>query len=221
MKLARSLVDVGRKMKAKVMVLITDMEQPLGRAIGNALEVRECIDSLHGRGPSDLEDLSIALASHMIHLGRGARTLRQASKMASEAVTSGRAAQRFREIIRIQGGNERVIDDADLLAISERTQTFRASTAGFVTRCDAKLLGLASSALGAGRNRVEDSIDPSVGIYLDKKVGERVSKGEPLCRIYWNDEARLREALPLIKRAYEIKSRPRKPRPLIQAVVTR
>src|SRR5205814_3271644 len=104
-----------------------------------------------------------------------------------------------------------------LLPRASTVQPFRASAAGFVTRCDAKLLGLASNALGAGRQRMDDTIDPAVGIYLEKKLGDKVARGEALCQIHWNDERRLRDALPLIKRAYEIKTRPLPARPLVHA----
>src|SRR3989454_6584898 len=188
--LSRSIVDVCRAMKTKIVVLITDMEQPLGRAIGNALEIRECIEFLNGRTPEDLETVTIALAAQMIRLGGQARSIDHASKLAYEAVSKGEAAKRFRQIIAAQGGDERVMDNLDLLPRAAHTQDFRAKTTGFVVRCDAKSLGLASNTLGAGRNRVEDSIDPAVGIYLDKKLGDRVVKGEVLCRIHWNDERR-------------------------------
>jgi pyrimidine-nucleoside phosphorylase len=145
--LSRSLVDVCRAMKTKIVVLITDMEQPLGRAVGNALEVRECIEFLNGRTPEDLETVSIALAAHMIRLSGRTRSVEQASKMAYEAVSKGEAAKRFRQIIRAQGGDERVVDDPDLLPKAAHRQDFRARVAGFVTQCDAKLLGLASNAL--------------------------------------------------------------------------
>ncbi len=217
--LSRSIVDVCRAMKTKIVVLITDMEQPLGRAIGNALEIRECIEFLHGRTPEDLETVTIALAAHMIRLGGQARSLDHASKLAYEAVSKGEAAKRFRQIIRAQGGDERVMDNPDLLPRAVHTQDFRAKKSGFVARCDAKRLGLASNALGAGRYRVEDPIDPAVGIYLDKKVGDRVVKGDVLCRIHWNDEQRLPQAVELIEEAYEIKNKPSPRRPLIHAVL--
>ena len=113
--LSHSIVDVCRAMKTKIVVLITDMEQPLGRAIGNALEIRECIEFLNGRTPEDLETVTIALAAHMIRLGGQARSLDHASKLAYEAVSKGEAAKRFRHIIRAQGGDERVMDNPDLL----------------------------------------------------------------------------------------------------------
>jgi pyrimidine-nucleoside phosphorylase len=218
--LAESIVYVCRKMKTKSVVVISDMDQPLGRAIGNALEVQESIDCLNGKAPADLMELCIALSAHMIHLGGRARTAVQAARMAREAVAKGDAAKRFREIIRLQGGSERVMDDSGVLPKASHVQVVKSAVSGFVTRCDAKRMGLASNALGAGRLRIDDAIDPAVGIYLLKKVGDKVSRGEPLCEVHWNDKARLGEALPLIKEAYEIKSRAVKPRPLIHRVFT-
>jgi len=217
--LARSIVDVCGRMKTRIVVLITDMEQPLGRAIGNALEIRECIGFLKGDGPEDLETVSIALAAHMIRLGGRARSIGQASKMAYEAVSKGHAAERFRQIIHAQGGDARVVDNPDLLPRASNIQEFRSRSNGFLTRCDAKLLGLASNTLGAGRNRVEDIIHPAVGLYLERKLGDRVKRGEVLCQIHWNDESRLRNAMPLIERAFETRTRPVRTRPLIHAVL--
>jgi len=217
--LARSIVDVCRSMKTKTVVLITDMEQPLGRAVGNALEIRECIDFLHGKTPDDLETLSMALAAHMVRLGGRAKSLEAASRLAYEEVSKGGAAKKFREIIRAQGGNDGVVDDPDLLPKAAHIHVFRATVEGFVTRCDAKLLGLACNALGAGRNRVDDVIDPAVGLYVEKKLGDRVRRGDVLCQVHWNDQKRLRKAITLIEPAFEIQSRPAPSRPLIHAVL--
>ena len=217
--LARSIVSVCRAMKTRIVVVITDMEQPLGRAIGNALEIRECIEFLHGKAPEDLETVSLTLAAYMIRLGGRARTIAQASKLAYEAVSKGAAADRFRQIIREQDGDERVIDNPNMLPRAKHVEEFTARSKGFVSRCDAKLLGLASNALGAGRNKVEDTIDPAVGLYLKKKLGDPVARGETLCEIHWNDEKRFQRALPLIEEALEVKTRPGQNRPLIHAVL--
>jgi len=217
--LARSLVDVCRKMKTKIVVLITDMEQPSGRAIGNAIEIRESIEFLKGNAPDDLERICMALAAHMVRLGGRARSAGQASKLAYEAVSKGEALKRLRAIICAQGGDDRIIDNPDLLPRAAHVQEFRSRIRGFVTRCDAKLLGLASNALGAGRTRLDDGVDPSVGLYLEKKIGDRVREGEVLCRIHWNDKQRLHDAAPLVEEAFEIKARPAKGRPLIHAVL--
>ena len=137
-------------MKTRIVVLITDMEQPLGRAIGNALEIRECVEFLQGRTPEDLETVSLALAAHMIRLGGRAKSIQQAFRMAYEAVSSGAAADRFRQIIQAQGGDAMVVNRPDLLPKSSFLATFNSPRDGYVSRCDAKLLGLASNALGAG-----------------------------------------------------------------------
>ena len=217
--LSRSIVDVCRAMKTKIVVVITDMEQPLGRAIGNALEIAECIRFLNGETPEDLETVTLSLAAHMIHLGGQARSLGHASKLAYEAVSKGAAADRFRQIIAAQGGDPRIMDDPSLLPQARHVEEVTAKRSGFVTRCDAKLLGLASNALGAGRSRFEDPIDLAVGIHLDRKLGDRVVKGDVLCRIHWNEEKRLEEARPLIEHAFEIKTKAVKRRPLIHAVL--
>ena len=217
--LARSIVDVSRKMKTKIVVLITDMEQPLGRAIGNALEIRECIEFLKGNTPEDLETVSLALAAHMIRLGGRAKTIQQALKMAYDAVSRGEAAERFRQIIQAQGGDSRVMDNPDLLPRTAFVDRYRSPSDGFVTRCDAKLLGLASNTLGAGRNRVDDVVHPAVGLYLERKAGDQVKRGDVLCQIHWNDEQRLSSARPLIEKAYEVRARPPEERPLIVAVL--
>jgi pyrimidine-nucleoside phosphorylase len=217
--LARSIVDVSRKMKMKIVVLITDMEQPLGRAIGNALEIRECIDFLKGNAAEDLETVSLALAAHMIRLGGRAKSLQQASKMAYEAVSKGAASDKFKQIIQAQGGDARVVDNPDLLPRTPFVDEFRSPRGGFVTRCDAKLLGLASNALGAGRDRVHDVVHSAVGLYLERKTGDAVKRGDTLCRIHWNDERRLQSAIALIEKAFEVKARPLPQRPLIHATL--
>jgi pyrimidine-nucleoside phosphorylase len=217
--LARSIVDVGQRMKTKVVVLITDMEEPLGRAIGNALEIYECIEFLKGNAPEDLETVSLTLAARMIHLGGRAKSMLQATNMAYEAVSRGAAIEKFREIISAQGGDVRVIDNPDLLPRAAHVEEFRSRANGFVTRCDARSLGMASNTLGAGRNRVDDIIHPAVGLYLEKKIGDQVSRGDVLCRIHWHDEERLKNAMPLIKQAFEVKAQPPNRRPLIHAIL--
>jgi pyrimidine-nucleoside phosphorylase len=217
--LARSIVDVCRRMKTKIVVLITDMDQPLGRAVGNALEIKECIEFLNGKTHEDLETISIALAARMIHLGGRARTIQHATKMAYEAVSKGAAAEKLRQIVRAQGGDERVLDDPDRLPRSRFVEELRSRSNGFVTRCDARLLGVASNALGAGRTRVDDDVEPAVGLYLEKKAGERVKRGDVLCQVHWNEERRLRAALPMIEQAFEVSPRPQTRGPLIHAVL--
>src|SRR5262249_21350527 len=136
-----------------------------------------------------------------------------------EAVSSGAAADRFKRIIQSQGGDARVVDDPNLLPRTAFVEKFQSSRDGFVSRCDAKLLGLASNVLGAGRNRVDDIVHPAVGLYLERKMGDPVKRGDVLCHIHWNDEKRLRKAIPLIQQAFEVKARPPRLQPLIHAVL--
>jgi len=219
MQLGRSIAGVCRKMKVGVVVLITDMEQPLGRAVGNALEVKECIDFLNGTAPEDLKTLALALAAEMIRLDGRVKTQREAERMASEAVSTGKARQRFLDIIAGQGGDIQTIENPDLLPKAKNVMAVEAKRSGVVVRADAKLLGRAANALGAGRLRTDDRIDPAVGLYLHKKTGERVERGETLCDVHWNDAIRLLDAIPLVEQAFEIGSRAGRRRPLIHAVL--
>jgi thymidine phosphorylase len=139
--------------------------------------------------------------------------------MAYEAVSKGSALERFREMIRLQGGDERVLYSTHFLARADNVREFRARSDGFVTRCDARLLGLASNALGAGRNRLEDTVDLAVGLHLHKKLGDRVSRGDVLCEIHWNQKNRFRDALPLVEEAFGVSAKPGHRRPLIHAVL--
>jgi pyrimidine-nucleoside phosphorylase len=218
MKLARSIAAVCREMQTGIVVLITDMEQPLGRAVGNALEVKECIEFLDGSAPEDLETVSLALAAEMIRLSGRAKNQREARRMAYEAVSSGKARRSFLNIVAGQGGDVRAIEDPNLLPKAKYVTPFKAKRAGIVVRADARVLGQAANVLGAGRLRTDDAIDPAVGLYLHKKNGERVRRGEPVCDIHWNDERRFEKAMPFITYAFSIGSRPPRPRPLIHAV---
>jgi pyrimidine-nucleoside phosphorylase len=216
--LARSVAAVCRRMGAGIVVLITDMEQPLGRAVGNALEVKECIEFLNGNVPEDLETVSLALAAEMIRLAGRAKTQREALRMAYEAVSSGKARRSFLNILAGQGGDIRAVEDPDLLPKAKHVTPLKAKRAGVVVRADAKLLGQAANALGAGRVRTDDVIDPAVGLYLHKKTGDEVRRGEPICDVHWNDEKRFESAMPLIVNAFDIGRRSPRRRPLIHAV---
>ena len=139
--------------------------------------------------------------------------------MAYDALSKGVAADKFRQMIRSQGGDERVVDNPDLLPRAGSTDEIRSPSHGFVTRCDARFLGLASNALGAGRTHVDDTVYRAVGLFLEKKSGDPVERGDVLCRIHWNDSQRLRKAMAFIDQAFEIQPHPPKHRPLIHAVL--
>ena len=219
MQLARSLIETGRRLRMQTTVLVTDMSQPLGRAVGNALEVRECLDFLEGKQPDDLATVTFALAARMILLGAVAKTEKDAARMAREAVSSGAARRRFFEIIQAQGGDVRVLENPGLLPKARHISFIKASRQGEILRADARKIGDGCNALGAGRTKLEDPIDPAVGVYLRKKVGDKTSWGEELCEIHWNDETRFRAAMPLLEEAFEIGRGPAKPRPLIHKVL--
>lgn len=218
-RLARSIVDICRATKTRVAALITDMEGPLGCAVGNALEVREAIEVLQGRGATDLRNLSILLSAYMLRMSGVTRSLPQAMRLAGRAIQSGSAFTRFRRIVEAQGGNPETIDEPNRLPKANHVEEFRSRETGYLQHADARLLGLASNALGAGRQKVTDSVDPAVGLWMRKKPGDRVEVGEPLCDIHWNERHRLKEAEALIESAFRVgRTRPR-PRPLVHAVL--
>jgi pyrimidine-nucleoside phosphorylase len=202
--LAELMVETGERMGKKVVALITDMDQPLGRYVGNALEVVECVEVLKGAGPADLMDLSLELAAWMIYLGDAAASLEEAKELSAKLIANGAAFRKFGEIVRLQGGNEKALDDLSLLPQAQNRVDISSAKAGHVTGMDCEKVGIASLVLGGGRERKEDNVDHAVGIVLHKKVGDRVAKGEALCTLYYNGSARLEEARELIASSYRI-----------------
>ena len=202
--LAETMVAIGRGMGKKVAALITDMEQPLGRSAGNALEIAECIETLKGRGPSDLESLSIELAAWMVSLGGKAASLDAARARVREALASGAGLERFRRVIELQGGNPRVCDDLSLLPQSVERVVVRSERDGRVSRLAARAIGHASMLLGGGRETVDGAIDPSVGFVFHKKVGDPVAIGEPIVTVHAGKASRRDEALARLKQAITV-----------------
>jgi pyrimidine-nucleoside phosphorylase len=218
-RLAESLVSIGNASGVKTEAIITAMEAPLGRAVGNALEVVECIEVLKGRGPADLVEVSIELTARMLVLGRVAGDRSDAERQARGAIQSGAGLERFRQIVEAQGGDPNVVDDyARLPHVADR-HLVAADRAGFVTRLDAELVGRASVALGAGRDRVEDPVDPAVGIMVVAKPGDAVRAGDPILELHFRDRARLDTAARLTGQAITIGDRPPPPARLIVAEV--
>jgi pyrimidine-nucleoside phosphorylase len=202
--LAESLVSIGSANGVKTEAIITRMDAPLGNAVGNALEVIECIEVLKGNGPADLIDVSIELAARMLVLGKVSGDLGAAKQKLRNAIASGAGLDRFRQIIEIQGGDPRVVDDYSRFPRAPHRHTVQADRAGYVVSVDAALVGRASVALGAGRDRVEDPVDFAVGIMVTAKPGDAVRAGEPLFDIHYRDRARLDTALALTARAVTI-----------------
>ena len=206
--LAELMVETGQRLGKRVSALITDMDQPLGRAVGNALEVAECIDVLNGHGPDDLRELSLVLSASMFLLGKRVCSVAEGRELAEQMITGGKARDKFREMIRLQGGNAAVVDDPGLLPQAKHQAEIKSPASGFVTGTMCEQFGTAGVLLGGGRARKEDSVDPAVGIIIHKKVGDQVSAGEALCTVYYNSPERLASAVPLIKKSYTITATP-------------
>jgi thymidine phosphorylase len=220
--LAELMVETGERMGKQVVALITDMDQPLGNMIGNSLEVVEVVDILRGRGPNDLRELCLELAGWMLHLGGVAATVAEGRQQSEKLIASGEALDKFRQMVELQGGDPRAIDDPKKLPQARHTMILSSAKDGYLASLQCEQIGTACVILGGGRERKEDSADPSVGIVLHKKVGDAVSTGEPLATIYYNAEARAARARQLIEESYQIADSPaQEKRPLIHRVIGR
>ncbi|MGB6429614.1 MAG: thymidine phosphorylase [Candidatus Acidiferrales bacterium] len=218
--LAELMVETGRRMGKQVVALLTDMDQPLGRTAGNAMEVQESIEVLAGGGPADLRELCLALAAWMLLFGERVKNVEEGKGVAAELIASGRAREKFREIVRQQGGDARVVDDPKLLRPAAHTLDVVAAADGYVAATQCEQLGVAVVVLGGGREKKEDSVDPAVGLVFHKRNGDRVARGEPLCTLHYNSDARLDEARRLVETAYIISQRPPAAgRPLVGRVI--
>jgi pyrimidine-nucleoside phosphorylase/thymidine phosphorylase len=219
-RLAQAMVGIGRRLDKRVQALITDMNQPLGFAIGNALEVMEVSQTLQKAGPADLTRLSLELAARMIHLGKRAETLDEARKIAEDKLMDGSAYAKFKAVVEAQGGNSQALDRFDLLPNATGMREVVTPRAGFVSAIMAEDIGRASQMMGAGRARKEDAIDPAVGVILEVKVGEKVDAGSVLCRLYYTNEEGLEEAAELVEDAFRISGTRPEERELILEVVS-
>ena len=207
-RLAETLVQVGRAGGKKVRAVLTAMDQPLGHCVGNALEVGESLACLRGQGPVDLMTVTFELGSHMLVLGGVAADLAEARRQLEQAIASGAALRKFREIVAAQGGDVGVVDDPARLPQASIKRPLRARQAGHVADVDAMGVALAALRLGAGRAKAEDRIDPAVGISGLVKVGDRVAAGDPLGLVHANDPTALAEANETLERAITIGDRP-------------
>jgi len=219
-RLAQMMVGIGRRLDKRVQALITDMSQPLGYAVGNALEVMEVSQTLQNAGPGDLTRLSLELAARMIFLGKITPTLDDAREMAQAKLLDGSGYLKFKDVIATQGGNPQVLDRFDLLPNATGAQEITTSRGGYISAIDAELIGQASSMVGAGRNAKEDSIDPAVGVMLEVKVGHKIEADSILCRIYYTNDEHLAEAAERVEEALKISQQPVEERDLILEVVS-
>jgi pyrimidine-nucleoside phosphorylase len=213
--LARTMIAIGTEMGRKVVALLTDMDQPLGRAVGNALEVVEAVEMLRGRAPADYTEVTLALTAEMLVLGGKADSLEAARARLQQAVADGSAVRKLQELVQAQGGDPRAIEDSTRLPQARATVDVVAPQDGFVTRIDTEAVGLAAVALGAGRQRVDSVIDPAVGFTLLRKVGEPIRSGDPVVRVHYNDPAPVQEVKERLAAAYHYGPQPPAPRPLV------
>jgi pyrimidine-nucleoside phosphorylase len=207
--LANAMVKIGNAVGRNTMAVISDMSQPLGLAIGNALEIKEAIDTLNGKGPKDLEELCLTLGSHMVYLAKKASSLDEAREMLKDAISSGKALETLKVFLKAQGGDDSVVDNPENLPQAAHTFELTADEDGYVSEIIADEIGTAAMILGAGRATKESEIDLAVGLMLNKKVGDQVSKGDSLVTIYSNTENvedvknRIRSAYTISKNAVD------------------
>ncbi|MSV29063.1 MAG: thymidine phosphorylase [Bryobacterales bacterium] len=218
-RLAQMMVGIGRRVDKRVQALITDMSQPLGYAVGNALEVMEVSQTLQGSGPADLTRLSIELAARMIFLARGAPSLDAARDIAQRKLVDGSAYRKFKQVIQAQGGNPAALDKFELLPNATGMREITTPRGGYVSMINAEGIGSASVLMGAGRGRKEDAIDHAVGVILEVKVGEKVEAGSVLCRLYYTKEESVEEAADLVEDSFRISGQKPEERELILEVV--
>ena len=219
-RLAQMMVGIGRRLDKRVQALITDMNQPLGYAVGNALEVMEVSQTLQNAGPVDLTRLSLELAARMIFLGKITKTLEEAREVAQAKLLDGSGYRKLKEVIAAQGGNPQVLDRFELLPNATGAREITTARAGYISAIDAELIGRASSMIGAGRDRKEDGIDAAVGVILETKVGQKIDAGAILCRIYYTNDANVEEAAEMVEDAFRISQNTPDERELILEVVS-
>ena len=216
--LAMTMVEIGKHMKKKVVALITNMDQPLGRYIGNALEIVETLDILKGRGPEDTTELTLRLGAYMLRSVNAVKDLEEGYELLKKKLYSGEGLRKFRQMVEAHGG------DWDYINSPEFTRTryvsyIRAQSAGYLSSYDTLTIGLAATILGAGRSKMDDEIDHRVGIIVHKKVGDRVEKGDLIFEVRANDEEKLHHAMEMLERSYKIIRRRVQPLQLIFEVI--
>lgn len=220
LELARTMIDLGADRGIAVVALITAMDRPLGRACGNALEVEEAIHTLRGEGPADVLSVTYALGAEMLVLGGASPDLDAARRAMEVAISSGKAARKLEAIIEAQGGNPAVVEDPSVLPQAGACELFLAPRAGVVARVEPRAVGRGVTALGGGRTRMEDAIDPSVGFVITAKPGDCVQAGEPLATVFARDRAGIETGLATLRQAIVISDEADLPLPLVSHRVT-
>ena len=219
-KLAKSMVEIGHLAGKKVIALITDMDVPLGKAIGNSLEVIEAVETLKGEGPEDLTEICIDIAANMLYMA-GKGTVKECEALAKKAIADGSALQILVKMVHAQGGNEKLLLDTSLFKKAAYDYEVKAPKTGYIEHVDTESYGMASLALGAGRAKKEDPIDYSAGITLEKKTGDFVKEGDVIAVLHTNKPESVKEAEERILKATEISSEPVEKKPIILGRIER
>lgn len=217
--MAELMIDIGRNAGRKMVAVISDMSQPLGQAVGNALEVEEAIQVLKGGGPEDLRQLCLELAGEMIWIGGRAESFQEGKETAEQVLSDGRALEKFREMVRRQGGDDRIIEEPERMGSSRYSRDVFAERDGFIAEMAAQEIGRASQHLGAGRLRKEDEIDFTAGIRMHVRIGNFVKEGDVLATLYGADSRRLEEAETILEAVIRISSEPAAPPKLIKKII--
>lgn len=212
-RLAQTIVAIGAENDVRTTALITGMDEPLGHAVGNRLEVVECVQTLKGKGPTDLEDLSLLLAAEMVRLGGLAASLAEAEAKVHEVLKNGKALELFRKLIERQGGDPKIVDEPHRMPDAPHVFVMKSEVPGYVQECHAEKIGLGCMILGAGRHKMEDAVDHAVGAVVLAKRGKQVDVGSPLVEIHWRDEAKMQLAKPFFAQAFAIGPLPPPPAP--------
>ena len=218
--LARTMIELGADHGCPVVALVTAMDRPLGRASGNALEVEEAIHALRGEGPPDLMRVTYALGAEMLQVAGVASSREEAWRDMEVAISSGRAAEKMREIIDAQGGNGSVVDDPSVLPQASACELYDAPRRGFVARVEPRAVGRGVVAIGGGRQRLDDVIDPTVGFVITAKPGDWVDQGEPLATIFARDATGIEAGRAALREAIAIADEAEPPLPLVSHRVT-
>lgn len=217
--MADLMIDIGRKAGRKMVAVISDMSQPLGRTVGNALEVEEAVQVLKGGGPEDLRQLCLELAGEMIWIGGRAESFEEGKETARQVLSDGRALEKFWQMVRRQGGDDRIIEEPERMGSSRYSRDVLAGRTGFIAETDTREIGRASQHLGAGRLRKEDEIDFTAGIRMHVRIGDFVKEGDVLATLYGADSRRLEEAETILEAAIRISAEPTAPPKLIQKII--
>jgi len=221
LKLGKIMVDIGLELGKETVAVVSNMDEPLGFAIGNSLEVKEAIEVLKNRGPEDLRNLCLELGAHMLKLGGAAKNYEEGRNRLEKILKDGTAFSKFKEMIAAQGGNPEIIDNPELLPLAKHCTKIKTVISGYIQKIDSRLIGESAMLLGAGREKKESEIDLSVGIILKKKVGSRVNVNEDLAEVYYNDSKKLKETKNKLFSSFVIGDKKPKKLPLIFATISK